>query len=86
MRALHLRHVGFAVRDAGESGHTVRRVDVKRVIFATGREHGFEAGLLYASSQHKDGPETFWPIEFHSASIETVESDMLGEASDIESD
>ena len=60
--AFHLRRVGFAVRNAGESGLTVQRVDVKRVMFATGREHGFEARLLYASIQHKGGPETFWPM------------------------
>ena len=32
--ALHLRRVRFAVRDAGESGHTVQRVDLKRVMLS----------------------------------------------------
>ena len=71
----------------GLSESDQRRWEVRRVVCASGKLHGFRLGQYYASHRSVGGRKTFWKVDFHTleASVWSV-LDLAGSlvTSDIE--
>ena len=83
-KVLEAHEGGGRVRKLGDEGTKERTYEIRHVSFSSGRDRRFAGRCgsgYFASDLLRGGPDTFWPIEFH-----TIEKHRLGGGSALDAE